>query len=214
MKKIQKFIYKNIKSILISVFVIGFFILASWLSHRYALELSQLTLTGVYGELAYVLISIFGALAAGISSTPLIPLALAIWGEGATIVMTATGWTLGSLLAFLLSRRFGEKLVCRIVNVCDLEDYKDRINSKGLFWKLLLARIFLPVDLLSYAIGLFTKMHWLNFLVATFLGSTLFTILAIYASELSIVTQIFLGIVFLLIFFIWAQKFIKKTFNN
>ena len=214
MKKIQKFIYKNIKAILISVLVIGLFILASWLSHRYAPELSQLTLTGVYGELAYVLISLFGALVAGISSTPLIPLALAIWGAETTVVMTAVGWTLGSLAAFLLSRRFGEKLVCRIVNVCDLEDYQHRISSKGLFWKLLLARIFLPVDLLSYAIGLFTKMNIFSFITATFIGSAVFTVLAVYAAELSVPVQIFLGLAVILIFFVWAQKFIKKTFSN
>jgi uncharacterized membrane protein YdjX (TVP38/TMEM64 family) len=214
MRKVKQFIYKNIKSIMISVLVIGLFILASWISHIYVDELSKSTLSGVYGKLGYVILSIFGALLAGISSTPLIPLALAIWGVGSTIFLTAIGWTIGSLGAFLLARRFGKKLVCRLVNVCDLEDYKSRIKTKGLFFKLLIARIFLPVDILSYAIGLFTKMSWISFTISTFIGSALFAVLAVYASELSVISQILIGALVIIVFFVWAQKIIKTVFNK
>lgn len=214
MKKLKKFIYKNIKPIIISLLVIGLFIFTSWFSHRYAIEISGLALTGFYGEIIYVLLSFFGTLIAGVSSTPLIPLALAMWGVKTTVFLTAIGWTTGSLVAFLLARRYGEELVCRLVNVCDLEDYKHRIKSRGLFWKLFLARVFLPVDILSYAVGLFTKMPWPSFVLATFLGSAFFTLLAVYVSNLSVLIQVLLGVIMIFIFFVWAQKFIKNSFNK
>lgn len=213
MKKVKKFVFKNIKSIIISVLVIGLFIFASWLSRYYSSELATFNFGGVYGEIFYVLLSSLGALAAGISSTPLIPLALAIWGVKLTVVMTAVGWTLGSLAAFFLARRYGEKLVCRLINACDLEIYKRKIKSRGLFWKLLLARIFLPVDILSYAIGLFTKMSWFSFSLATFIGSAIFALLAIYISVLPVLIQVFLGAIAILIFFVWIQDIIKNIFK-
>jgi uncharacterized membrane protein YdjX (TVP38/TMEM64 family) len=211
-KRIRKFIYKNIKSIFLAIIVIALFIFTSWLSHNYSTELASSAFSdNVYGEFLYFLISVFSVVIAGISASPLIPLANVIWGPAITLTLTAIGWTIGSMIAFWLSRRFGEKLVCRIVNKCDFEDYRNNIGTKNLFWQLLLARIFLPVDVLSYVIGLFTKMNWFLFFLSTLIGSFLFTILAIVASSFDVVYQIIFGIIFLIIFFYRLQKLIKSV---
>jgi uncharacterized membrane protein YdjX (TVP38/TMEM64 family) len=210
-KRIRNFIFKNLKSILLALVVIALFIASSWYSNSYAEAISASAFSSsVYAELAYFLVSILSIVIADISASPLIPLAYALWGAMITAVLTALGWTIGSVIAFWLARRFGEPLVCRLVNKCDFEDYKNNFNNNNLFWQLLLARIFLPVDVLSYAVGLFTKMKYLPFALSTLIGSFIFTFLAIYASTFDVIYQVVFGIIFLLIFFYRLKKLVRS----
>lgn len=209
--KLKKYVFKNIKAIMLAILALSLFVFSSWLSHRYALELRQSAFSrNIWGELAYFAVSVVSIIIAGLSASPLIPLAYALWGAAKTILFTSLGWSIGSAIAFLLARRYGEKLVCRLVNVCDFEDYKNNINPRGLFFQLMLARIFLPVDILSYAVGLFTNMPLWKFVSATWIGSAIFTWLAIYASELPVWVQVMAGIAVLLVFFAWLQRIIKS----
>lgn len=206
----KKFIYENLKSILIAAIVITLFIFFSWFSHQFADDLSNSPVSkSALGPLGYFLLSIVSVVVAGLSASPLIPLANALWGSVYTVLLTSLGWTTGSMIAFWLARTYGERLVCRIVNKCDFDDYRENIRTRGLFWQLLVARIFLPVDIISYAVGLFTRMPWLPFLVSTLIGSTLFTVVALFVSDLPVIYQLMLGILFITVFFYKFQDFIK-----
>jgi hypothetical protein len=57
-------------------------------------------------------------------------------------------------------------------------------------------------------------MSWISFTVSTFIGSALFALLAVYASDLSVISQIFIGALVIIVFFVWAQKLIKTVFNK
>lgn len=216
----KKFIYKNIKSILVAIVVISLFIFFSWLSRQYAEELAASpAASNIIGPFGYFVIAIISVVIAGLSASPLIPLAGVLWGPVATVLLTSFGWTTGSMIAFVLARKYGEKFVCRIVNKCDFDDYRDRVKTKGLFWQLLIARIFLPVDIISYVVGLFTKMAYLPFFFSTLIGSALFTVGALYISDLPVLYQVLLGFLLLFIFFYKIQGFIKlilykKSFFN
>ena len=109
---------------IITVLVISLFIFFSWVAREYADELSSSIYSNIYGELAYFLISILTVVIAGISSLPLISIANTMWGSGLTVILTATAWAIGSLIAFPLSYKYGEVLAFSLINKCDFEDYR------------------------------------------------------------------------------------------
>jgi uncharacterized membrane protein YdjX (TVP38/TMEM64 family) len=165
-----------------------------------------------FGPAVYFSVKVIDVVFAGFSSSPLIPLARALWGTAAAVALTSLGWTAGSLISFFLARRYGEKFVCRVINKCDLDDYKDSIKTKGLFWRLTLARVILPVDIVSYAVGLFSRMKWWSFAVSTFIGSAMFTILAIFASGFNLVFQAIAGLVLIGLLALWFRRSSDKSF--
>ncbi|MDX9914120.1 MAG: VTT domain-containing protein [Candidatus Moranbacteria bacterium] len=210
----KQFLQNNIRPIALATIVISFFILSSWVSREYESILTESTFAkGFFGPLAYFILKVVDVIFAGFSSSPFIPLAKALWGTTATVLLSSAGWTTGSLIAFLLARRYGEKFVCRVINKCDLMNYDGRIKVKGLFWRLTLARVILPVDLVSYAIGLFSRMPWWSFALSTFIGSALFTYVAIFAAGLTVASQALSGLVLLGFLVLWLKKSHWSIFN-
>jgi len=86
-----------------------------------------------------------------------------------------------------------------------LHTFENNFSDKNLFWTVALLRIIVPVDILSYAIGLFSEMNSTPFFFATLIGVTPFAFIFAYAGTLPVRLQLlvligmiaFLGIVFI-----------------
>jgi hypothetical protein len=87
------------------------------------------------------------------------------------------------------------------------------LPKKNLFWAVAFARIFLPVDIVSYAVALFTRMHWFTYLSATVLGTAVFAFLFAYGAEMPPYLQIIAGII-IFIFIIFEYRNIKKRLKE
>ncbi|RLC38750.1 hypothetical protein DRH27_01500 [Candidatus Falkowbacteria bacterium] len=205
------------KEVNIVIVLVALFILASFLSNKYSGVLGDIALiNGLAGKLTYASIVAIGVLFAAVSTLPLLPVAVSLWGPNLAAIYTIIGWSGGSLLAFFIARRFGQKLVCKFIDKCDIDEYRKDLPKKNLFWLLILARVVLPVDIISYAIGLFTKMHWGPFLVATIIGTSIFSFIFAYGSELPVIAQFIVGVLLLTLFIfkykkikLYIRKFIK-----
>lgn len=114
----------------------------------------------------------------------LIPLAAALWGVPATAVGSIIGWTIGSGISFFIARRFGVSIVKKFLSLDKLYALQNRIPKTNQFWSVVLLRMVVPVDMLSYALGLFTSMKWNEYLLATFLGVIPFAFVFPYISSL------------------------------
>ena len=82
------------------------------------------------------------------------------------------GICLGSVAAFLLSRRYGKEFVRRIVSEKAYNKYAGWLEKKDRFDKMFAVAIFLPVapdDLLCYMAGL-TRMKAARFITIILLG--------------------------------------------
>jgi len=206
------------REVKITIILIILFIAASYFSHRYSETLSEdALLKGENGIILYIIIVAAGVLIAAVSTLPLLPIAVSLWGPDLAAIYTIIGWSGGSLLALGIARRYGQKLVCRFIDRRDIEKYREELPKKNIFWPLVLARIFLPVDIISYAVGLFTKMHWGLFFLATVLGTSIFSFFFAYASELPIIIQLAAGsILLLLIIFRYKRlkAYIRKLINS
>ena len=155
---------------------------------------------------AYVVIAVIATVAAPISAGPLIPIAANVWGVAVTAALSILGWTIGSLIAFAIGRRYGLPLAQKFFSVRNLESMHKHIPKEKIFWSVVLLRIMIPVDLLSYALGVFGVLGWRRYTLATIIGITPFAFIFAYLGTLPISYQLFsipAGI--LLIFIVYAS---------
>lgn len=187
--------------------LIGVFAAISILSDLYLGELTGLIGTGgLIGIAVFLFLVILSEVISPISVLPIFPIAVGLWGENQVIFLSVLGWMAGSIIAFWLARYFGQPLIGKIANLKKIEKFGASIRDKNLFFLVIVLRLALPVDLASYSLGLFTKMRWLPYLAATFLGTLIFAYLAVKAVVLPMQWQIILALTAILIILIFYRK--------
>lgn len=190
------------------LFIVLLFIFASYLAREYEENITSIVSdNSTLGMLYYVIITAVAVVVAPVSTLPLIPIASVAWGWFIAGVLSILGWVLGSQIAFLLARRYGKPLVQKMVSLERLERYEKRLPEKNIFWTVVLLRMVVPVDVLSYAVGLFSEMKSRTYFLATILGVIPFAFIFAYTGTLSIGTQLIVYIeVAALIFLVYMLK--------
>lgn len=189
------------------------FLLSSYFSREYQLEIQNYIGNGFFGILLFIFVNILAVVIAPFSTLPLIPVATSMWGWFLTGVYSIVAWTIGAQIAFYISRIFGKKLVYKIVSAEKIGEIEKRIPEKNTFWSLVLLRMIVPVDILSYAVGLFSKIKAKTFLATTFIGVIPFAFIFAYIGTLSsriqiiVFVEIFAAILLMLIY---RKNSIKK----
>lgn len=121
------------------------------------------------GVFIYLVLGMFDAVIAPGSTLPLVPVAGKLWGALGGGLLTIGGWVWGSTVAFWLARRFGEPVVKHLASEKKIETVKTYI-PENLFWGVVLIRLVLPLDVTSYALGLFTTIGYGEYIAATIVG--------------------------------------------
>jgi uncharacterized membrane protein YdjX (TVP38/TMEM64 family) len=195
---------KNVKLKLWSFFgvfvVIFLFVLFSYFIQTNLIFFEGLIVGEWIGMVAYVLLKIVATVIAPITVLPLIVLAVGLWGIWIAALLTILGWTLGSVIAFGLARKFGVPIVRRLVPLEDIYKFEDKIKIGNTFWSVVFLRMIVPVDVLSYALGLFSRIGFWKYALATFIGVIPFAFIFSYLGEVSYAYQIIFGLVFLIVF--------------
>jgi len=160
----------------------------------------------LYGILIYIFIIIIAMVVAPISSIPLIPIMSNIWGWKITGFISVVGWTVGSIVVFWLCRRYGVKIIGRLVSLRSIESFERKIPEDRIFYMVLLLRMVIPVDILSYVLGLFSKIRFWPYVVATFIGIIPPAFLLAYLGSINYFYQIIIflavGIIFLMVWIV------------
>lgn len=172
--------------------VVAAFIIASYLAHRYEDQIALvLSSTGAASMVLFVgFIIVFVVFAIPLDLVLLVPLGAHVWGPVPTALLCIAGWSLGALLALLVARRWGMPVVARLIGRERIENFHDRIPKGQLFWSVILLRMLIPVDILSYALGLFSTMSWSRYFLATMIGVTPFAFFFAFAGTLPVGYQI------------------------
>ncbi|MFH1427002.1 MAG: VTT domain-containing protein [Patescibacteria group bacterium] len=193
------------------IIVVFLFLISSYLSHQYSQEIKNLIIIpSPASQLLYVLIMTSAVVFAPFETLPLLPIAVTLGGANEAAIYTIIGWVIGAQIAFYLGRRFGQKFVCRFVSKCDIEEYREILPKKNIFWLVVIARFVLPVDIISYTVGLFTKMNWLPYFFATLLGVIPFAFIFAHGAQLPLSLQIPVGIIVLLVIIFGYRNLRKK----
>lgn len=185
----------SMKKVLGLLLLIGFFVASSLLASHY-----QNVLIGLVDEgtapamLLFLLIEILGVIVAPFNTVIFVPFGVAVWGPLMTAFLSLVGWTIGSLIAYQLARRYGRPLVRRFVSLRQVEDAARLLPQSNLFLSIIALRIVVPADLVSYALGLFTPMPWWSYAVATFLGYIPSAIAYAYGATIAPIYQVLLAL--------------------
>lgn len=135
------------------------------------------------GICLFLTLNILDAVLAPGATLPLIPVAAHAWGRVPAALVTTAGWTAGSLVAFLIARRWGSPLVKKLTSMDRLRQMK-RYIPEDVFWTIAILRLVMPMDLLSYLLGLFTDISWGKYAAATAIGVTPPAFLLAYLGKL------------------------------
>ena len=167
--------------------VLSLFVLSAYLSRQYMDSLRGL-LEGndAGGMILYVMLTVTAVVVAPVSTLPLIPVAAVLWGAPLTALLSLAGWLLGGAIAFGLARRFGRPLVGKLVDLQRLEQMEGLIPERNRFLAVVLLRIAIPFDILSYGLGLFSTMSLLSYMAASLLGAAPFAVIFSYAATMHI----------------------------
>ena len=167
------------------------FLLTSYFSTTYKDVLQELAgIQGIYGMVIYVVITIIVVVFAPISTIPMLPIAAAAWGSFITSILSVLGWTIGAVISFWIARRFGHPFIKKFASLQKVQSYGERIPATHLFWSVVFLRVVMPVDVLSYALGLFSKMTLWSYILATLIGITPFAFIFSYTATLPMRYQI------------------------
>lgn len=198
--------------------ILGLFVITTAASQRYSDEVNLWVAGGGFGSvLVYIAITILAIVAAPLTSIPLIPLVVQSWGVFWTGIFSIIGWLIGSLIAFWIARKYGSPLVSKFSSIEKAKKIQRNIPKNNLFWYLIFLRMTTPVDILSYALGLFSDISWKMYFTTTLVGIIPLTFLVAYAGTLSLRYQlayVLLAACIIAVGIVVNEKIIKRNANN
>jgi|GEM_PF-690198 len=160
----------------------------SWYIVVHQREISELvsSLTDVsvgLGAVVFVTVLTVAVVFAPVTVMPLIPVASQVFGPFMTGVLSALGWTLGGVIAFVIARYAGRPVLERFVRVERIDRFAASVPERNQFWFMVLIRHLLPVDVVSYALGLVPAIRFKTYVAATLLGVLWFSFAFAYLGD-------------------------------
>lgn len=206
---------ENLKNSVALLLLGVIFLITSYLVKE-NLDFLKLLMSGypsALGMFIYIFLGFLATVAAPLTAMPLIPLASNLWGWQVAAMLNIIGWGAGSFAAFYIANRFGRPLVKKFISLEKVDKLEKRMPKDNIFWTIVFLRIIIPVDILSYALGIFTKTNYKIYISATVLGITPFSIFFSYAGTMNLKTQM---AIFIVIFIILSSVFLlsHQTTSN
>lgn len=177
------------------IIIIALFLAVSKIIQDNIDQIKPLIDFGILGMIIYVTIIIIGIIFAPLTTVPLWPIASNLWGWEIAGILNSLGWILGAVMAFWIARKYGEPLVKKLISLDRLTKYEKMLPKENLLLTIIFLRMILPVDLLSYGLGLFSKVKFKTHLIATIIGIPPAAFLISYTGILPIKYQILIIII-------------------
>ena len=184
------------------VLIIALFFISSYYVQNNLEDVKNFLNLGIFSMVVYVLILIVATVVAPVNAMPLLPIASGLWGWFFAGLLSILGWTLGALIAFVLARRWGAPLVRKFVSLEKIRKFEKMIPEENIFWSIVFFRMAIPVDLLSYVLGLFSHIKFRVYALATLIGVSPLAFIFAYIGTLSFVWQILAFVIAVLVILI------------
>ena len=166
-----------------------------------------------WGGVIFIFLMIISTVVPPITVFPIIPFVALLLGPFTTTVYAVIGWTIGSMISLLIARHCGLAFLSRFIPLDNLRKYKRKISGKSEFWVLVFLRMIIPVDILSYAVGIFSRVGFWKYSLASFLGVIPFSFAFSYGydifflkSKSAIVLAIFFIVLISVAFYLYKDK--------
>ena len=182
---------RNISEAVGGIFLIAlFFIISSYVVQNNIDYFRTLIGESLVGMIAYVGFLILATVIAPINGVPLVPVASNVWGWFLTGVLSIVGWALGAMIAFSLARKYGVPLVRQFVSLEKMAKFEMMIPQGNIFWSIVFLRMAVPVDVLSYILGLFSHIKFRTYTLATLIGVAPFAFIFAFLGSLPFYYQV------------------------
>ena len=199
-----------IKASMLIAGIIAIFAIISYLAQNELMDLGFFSDNAAIIALFYIAILVAEAIIAPINTMPLIPLASAVFGWWQAAIYTLIGWTLGAFVVFVLCQKYGKLLIRKLVSLEKLEKYERIIPTEHIFLNIIILRLFMPIDIVSYALGLFTNIKKWHYLLATLIGYAPLAFFVAHLSEIETKYQIIGAAVCLAVIAVEGALLIRK----
>ena len=165
----------------------------------------------VMGVAALVALAALAVVFPSFTNVMFIPIGVATFGPFWAAVLCIVGWWLGSVAAFAVGRYYEAYLLSRFASFQNYMYIDKLVTEKNMFWKLIFLRMTFPVDVLSYALALFSKRvtHSMN-AITTLIGIAPFAFVFTYAGEMMYKNVVWLTGVLAVVFIVWLIINIKN----
>lgn len=134
----------------------------------------------VLGAAIYVVLVVASVVLLPFSSLPLLPLATRRYGVVLTALLSTAGWWAGCLIAFQIAR-LGRRHLERITSMEAIDRLEEKVPEDVGFGGIVVLRMILPVDVVSFALGLLKRLRFRTYAVASFVGILPFAFVWSYA---------------------------------
>jgi uncharacterized membrane protein YdjX (TVP38/TMEM64 family) len=142
----------------------------------------------ILGGAAFVMLAALSSMLSLFSSVPLVPFAVAAWGETFTWVALFTGWLVGGAASYLVGTTVHHR-VERSRVYSRLRYYRQRLRRRNAeFSVVLLFRLAMPAEIPGYVLGML-RYDFGKYLTATALAELPMALATVYAGHLLIAQQ-------------------------
>lgn len=179
-------------SVRAGLWVVALFAAALWLARQYATPIrAVLSANEGLGIVVFVATSIVAVLMPMLTNLPLVPIAALAWGPWWTALLLLSGWVAGAALSFALGRHARAWILRHFPAVTRHGQIDRLIHPRHRMGSLIMLRMTFPVDVLSYALGLFSPSTTLiENALSTALGAAPFALLFALLPTLSTTIQL------------------------
>ena len=163
-----------------------------WLAQEYAVPIREVVSANeLAGIVVFVVTSIVAVLVPLLTNLPLVPIAVMAWGPWWTALLLLLGWVIGATLSFVLGRHARGWILRYFPSVTRHGRIDRLIHPRHRMASLIMLRMTFPVDVLSYALGLFSPGTGVGDIVlSTVIGAAPFALLFALFPSLSTTTQL------------------------
>jgi len=149
------------------------------------------------------------------SSTPLVPIAVIVWGSNPTALYLLIGWLIGDILSYIIGYFAGHPILKKFVPLEKIDFYRKKIPPDAEFKLVFFFIMSMPSEVPNYTLGTL-RYNFLKYFLTIALGEMIFAFVTAYAGQALVEKNyiLFIGAIALLLlffsyFFYLFNKYLK-----
>ncbi len=115
------------------------------------------------------------------TSTPLVPIAIVLWGHTITFILLLGGWMLGAMIAYAIGT-MATRFLRRFKFFSTVQTYREKLAGGNEFLLMLLFALAVPAEIVSYTLGIVRYSFW-RFICVQLVANAPFALLALYSTS-------------------------------
>lgn len=153
-------------------------VVIDWLTEIFGVAVAY---DNTFAAVVFTGLAALSAMLSFFTSTPLVPIAAALWGNTFTVTLLIVGWFIGGCIAYWIGYGFSQ-LIERMSIFRTVKHYQEQLGSSNEFLLAFLFRFAVPAEIGAYTLGILRYPFW-RYAIITFIAEAPFSIITIYGTN-------------------------------